>query len=76
MAQWLIGIFLRFLSSKDDLINCAGMGKLTFLTCLKFFPAPVFFVLNLTGHLPDFLQHFLALLVRLAFYTVELGQLD
>ena len=29
MTQWLIGIFIRFLSSKDDLINCAGMGKRT-----------------------------------------------
>ena len=37
---------------------------------------PVFFVLNLTGHLPDFFEHFLAFLVRLAFYTVELGQLN
>ena len=29
MTQWLIGIFIRFLSSKDDLINCAGVGKRT-----------------------------------------------
>ena len=29
MTQWLIGIFVRFLSSKDDLINCAGVGRRT-----------------------------------------------
>ena len=28
MTQWLIGIFVRFLSSKDSLINCAGVGRL------------------------------------------------
>ena len=27
-TQWLIGIFVRSLSSKDDLINCAGVGRL------------------------------------------------
>lgn len=26
----VIGLFLRFLSSKDDLINCAGVGRRTF----------------------------------------------
>ena len=26
MTQWLIGIFVRFSSYKDDLINCAGVG--------------------------------------------------
>ena len=40
---------LSLLSSKDDLINWAGVGKRTFLTYLKFFPTPVFFILNLTG---------------------------
>ena len=29
MTQWLIGIFVRFLSSKDNLINCAGVGRRT-----------------------------------------------
>ena len=29
MTQWLIGIFVRFPSSKDDLINCAGVGRRT-----------------------------------------------
>jgi len=29
MTQWLIGIFVRLLSSKDDLINCAGVGRRT-----------------------------------------------
>ena len=28
MTQWLIGIFVHFISSKDDLINCAGVGRL------------------------------------------------
>ena len=28
MTQWLIGIFVHFKSSKDDLINCAGVGRL------------------------------------------------
>ena len=32
------------------------------------------FTLNLTSQLPDFLEHFLALLVCFAFYSVELGQ--
>ena len=27
MTQWLIGIFVRFLSSKDDLLNCAEVGR-------------------------------------------------
>ena len=31
MTQWLIGIFVRFLSSKDSLINCVGVGKRTLL---------------------------------------------
>jgi len=31
MTQWLIGIFVRFLSYKDSLINCAGVGKRTLL---------------------------------------------
>ncbi|MDU4523231.1 MAG: hypothetical protein E7J10_02715 [Streptococcus parasanguinis] len=26
-TQWLIGIFVRFLSSKDDLLNCAEVGR-------------------------------------------------
>ncbi|EQC75931.1 hypothetical protein HSISM1_252 [Streptococcus sp. HSISM1] len=29
MTQWLIGIFVRFSISKDDLINCAGVGRRT-----------------------------------------------
>jgi len=29
MTQWLIGIFVRSFSFKDDLINCAGVGKRT-----------------------------------------------
>ncbi|MBS5754283.1 MAG: hypothetical protein KHW51_05905 [Streptococcus parasanguinis] len=29
LTQWLIGIFVRFFSFKDDLINCAGVGKRT-----------------------------------------------
>jgi len=29
MAQRLMGIFVRFLSSKDAPINCAGVGKRT-----------------------------------------------
>ena len=28
MTQWLIGIFVHFKSSKDDLINCPGVGRL------------------------------------------------
>ena len=27
MTQWLIGIFVRFSTSKDDLINCAEVGR-------------------------------------------------
>ena len=42
MTQWLIGIFIRFLSSKDDLINCAGVEKRTLLNQLEFFPTPFF----------------------------------
>ena len=40
MTQWLIGIFVRFLSSKDDLINCAGVGKRTLFIQSEFFPTP------------------------------------
>ena len=29
MTQWLIGIFVRLLSSEDNLINFAGVGKRT-----------------------------------------------
>jgi len=29
MTQWLMGIFVRFLSSKNGLINFAGVGKQT-----------------------------------------------
>ena len=43
MTQWLIGIFVRFSSSKDDLINCAGVEKRTLLNQLEFFPTPTFF---------------------------------
>ena len=28
LTQWLIGIFVRFFSFKDDLINCAGVRQL------------------------------------------------
>ena len=31
-AQWLIGRFVRVLHSKSGLINCAGVGRRTFLT--------------------------------------------
>jgi len=41
MTQWLIGIFVRFLSSKDDLINYAGVGKRTLFNQLEFFPTPI-----------------------------------
>ena len=47
MTQWLIGIFVRFLSSKDDLINCAGVGRLKrfgepfqLFYFTEFFPTP------------------------------------
>ena len=40
MTQWLIGIFVRLLSSKDDLINCAGVGKRTLFIQSEFFPTP------------------------------------
>ena len=43
MTQWLIGIFVRFSSSKDDLINCAGVEKRTLLNQLEFFSTPTFF---------------------------------
>ncbi len=33
--QWLIGIFLRFLSSKDDLINCVWGGKTNFFNLFE-----------------------------------------
>ena len=42
MTQWLIGIFIPFLSSKDDLINCAGVGKRTLFNQPEFFPTPTF----------------------------------
>ena len=50
MTQWLIGIFVRLLSSKDDLINCAGVGKRTLLTSWSSFPLPfyLFFCHKLT----------------------------
>ena len=38
--QWLIGIFVRFLSFKDGLINCAGVGKRTLFNKSEFFPTP------------------------------------
>mgnify|MGYP000872625426 FL=1 len=40
MTQWLIGMFVRFLSSKDDLINCTGVGKRTLFNQSGFFPTP------------------------------------
>ena len=40
MTQWLIGIFVRFLSSKDSLINCAGVGKRTLLISRSSVPLP------------------------------------
>ena len=42
MTQWLIGIFIRFLSSKDDLINCAGVENELFFTSQSSFPLPFF----------------------------------
>ena len=39
-TQWLIGIFVRLLSSKDDLINCAGVGRRTLFNLSEFFPTP------------------------------------
>ena len=55
MTQWLIGIFIRFLSSKDDLINCAGVGKRTLLTSWSSFPLPfyLFFCHKLTEDTVD-----------------------
>ena len=44
MTQWLIGIFIRFLSSKDDLINCAGWENELFFTSQSSFPLPFFLV--------------------------------
>ena len=46
MTQWLIGIFVRFLSSKDDLINCAGVGRRTLLNLSEFFPTPFFAIIE------------------------------
>ena len=40
MTQWLIGIFVHFISSKDDLINCAGVGIRTLLIRQSSFPLP------------------------------------
>jgi len=47
MTQWLIGIFVHFISSKDDLINCAGVGRLKrfgepfhLFYFTEFFPTP------------------------------------
>ena len=40
MTQWLIGIFVHFISSKDDLINCAGVGIRTLLISQSSFPLP------------------------------------
>lgn len=40
MTQWLIGIFVHFISSKDDLINCAGVGRRTLFNLSEFFPTP------------------------------------
>ena len=37
---------------------------------------PICLFLNLTGQLPDFFEHFLALLICFAFYSVELCQFD
>ena len=39
--QWLIGIFVRLLSSKDNLINCAGARQNKFISNL-FCLAPFF----------------------------------
>ncbi len=41
MTQWLIGIFVRFLSSKDDLITLLREDEL-FLTSQEFFPTPFY----------------------------------
>lgn len=42
MTQWLIGIFVRLLSSKDNLINCAGARRRTNLEINLFCLAPFF----------------------------------
>ena len=51
MTQWLIGIFVRFLSSKDDLINCAGVGRRTLLNLSEFFPTPFFAIIESMNNL-------------------------
>ena len=51
MTQWLIGIFVRFLSSKDDLINCAGVGRRTLLNLSEFFPTPFFTIIESMNNL-------------------------
>ena len=51
MTQWLIGIFVRFLSSKDDLINCAGVGRRTLLNLSEFFPTPFFAIIECMNNL-------------------------
>ena len=51
MKQWLIGIFVRFLSSKDDLINCAGVGRRTLLNLSEFFPTPFFAIIESMNNL-------------------------
>ena len=42
MTQWLIGIFVRFSTSKDDLIDCAGWEDELFLISWSTFPLPFF----------------------------------
>ena len=46
MTQWLIGIFVRFLSSKDNLINCAGARRRTNLEINLFCLAPFFLYIS------------------------------
>ena len=69
MTQWLIGIFVHFKSSKDDLINCAGVGIRTLLISQSSFPLPFYCAKTPTSDEVAYLYRF-----RYNYYTFSLSR--